>query len=120
MSVKRAQGRERREADAMQRIRRSEGDPFGGPGDVTTFVGAHIWRPVLWTTAFVGSTPIGAVIIGTVAHSYGGRGALGIGIAGCLAAVCAGLLILQTMPVLAPQVHGSEIDTPDTTLEVPK
>jgi hypothetical protein len=68
MSVKRAQGRERREADAIQRIRRSEGDPFGGPGDVTTFVGAHIWRPALWTTAFVGSTPIGAVIIGTVAH----------------------------------------------------
>lgn len=25
----------------------------------------------LWTTAFVGSTPVGAVLIGMVAHSYG-------------------------------------------------
>jgi MFS family permease len=49
----------------------------------------------LWTTAFVGSTPIGAVIIGSVAHSLGGRAALGIGAAGCLAAVLIGLLILR-------------------------
>ena len=52
----------------------------------------------LWTTAFVGSTPVGAVLIGMVAHSYGGRAALGIGIAGCCAASCAGLLIHRSLP----------------------
>lgn len=74
----------------------------------------------LWTTAFVGSTPIGAVIIGTVAHGHGGRAALGIGIAGCVAAVCAGTLILQTMPELPPQPHGPEDATTETAQEVPK
>jgi MFS family permease len=49
----------------------------------------------LWTTLFVGSTPIGAVLIGVIAHSFGGRSALGAGIAGCLLAVVAGLLVLR-------------------------
>jgi MFS family permease len=48
----------------------------------------------LWTTAFVGSTPIGAVAIGVIAHFYGGRGALAAGVVGCVAAVIAGALIL--------------------------
>jgi hypothetical protein len=51
----------------------------------------------LWTTAFVGCTPIGAVIVGGIAHSLGGRAALGIGAAGCLVAVLTGLLILRHM-----------------------
>ncbi|CAN5698813.1 MFS transporter [soil metagenome] len=49
----------------------------------------------LWTTLFVGSTPIGAVVIGVIAHSFGGRVALGAGIAGCVLAVVAGLLVLR-------------------------
>jgi len=67
----------------------------------------------LWTTAFVGSTPIGAVIIGSVAHSLGGRAALGIGAAGCLAAVLVGLLILRhTGPVQCaprPQIANHHV-----------
>jgi MFS family permease len=52
----------------------------------------------LWTMAFVGSTPIGAVIVGAVAHWFGGRAALGIGIVGCIAALGAGLFILRRVP----------------------
>ena len=47
----------------------------------------------LWTTAFVGSTPIGAVAVGVIAHFYGGRGGLAAGLVGCVAAVIAGALI---------------------------
>jgi MFS family permease len=49
----------------------------------------------LWTTAFIGSTPIGAVAVGVIAHFYGGRGALAAGVAGCVAAVMAGALIFR-------------------------
>ncbi len=49
----------------------------------------------LWTTAFVGSTPIGAVVVGVVAHFYGGRGGLAAGVVGCIAAVIAGALIFR-------------------------
>jgi len=49
----------------------------------------------LWTTAFVGSTPIGAVAVGVIAHFYGGRGALAAGVVGCIAAVIAGALIFR-------------------------
>ncbi len=52
----------------------------------------------LWTTAFVGSTPLGAVVIGALAHAFGGRVALGAGIAGCLAAILVGFLILHSVP----------------------
>ena len=71
----------------------------------------------LWTTAFVGSTPIGAVLIGMVAHSYGGRAALGIGIAGCCAAICAGMLIHQTVPEPIPQQLEPDNYTTDTTTD---
>jgi MFS family permease len=46
----------------------------------------------LWTTAFVGSTPIGAVAVGVIAHFYGG---LAAGVVGCVAAVIVGALILR-------------------------
>jgi hypothetical protein len=49
----------------------------------------------LWTTAFIGSTPIGAVLIGAVAHWGGGRAGLAVGVAGCAAAVVVGLLLLH-------------------------
>ncbi|HUH68491.1 MAG TPA: MFS transporter [Mycobacterium sp.] len=49
----------------------------------------------LWTTAFIGSTPIGAAVIGVIAHFFGGRGALAAGLAGCLAAVVAGSVVLR-------------------------
>jgi MFS family permease len=49
----------------------------------------------LWTTAFVGSTPIGAVAVGVIAHFYGGRGGLAAGVFGCVAAVIAGALIFK-------------------------
>jgi len=49
----------------------------------------------LWTTAFIGSTPIGAVAIGVVAHYFSGRGALAAGAIGCLAAVLAGTFVLR-------------------------
>ncbi|MET0699496.1 MAG: MFS transporter [Mycobacterium sp.] len=49
----------------------------------------------LWTTLFVGSTPIGAVLIGVIAHGFGGRAALAAGIAGCLLAAAAGLAVLR-------------------------
>jgi MFS family permease len=48
----------------------------------------------LWTTAFIGSTPIGAVAVGVIAHFYGGRGALAAGVTGCVLAVIAGALIV--------------------------
>jgi MFS family permease len=49
----------------------------------------------LWTTAFIGSTPIGAVVVGVIAHFYGGRGALAAGLVGCVVAVMAGALVLS-------------------------
>src|ERR1700754_2369611 len=47
----------------------------------------------LWTTAFVGSTPIGAVVVGVIAHFYGGGGGGGGGGVGGAAAVGVGTLI---------------------------
>lgn len=49
----------------------------------------------LWTTAFVGSTPVGAVIVGGIAALYGGRTALVIGALACLVASGVGALILR-------------------------
>ena len=52
----------------------------------------------LWTTAFTGSTPIGAsVVVGVVAAAFGGRAALAVGGVACFAAVAAGAVILVTM-----------------------
>lgn len=56
----------------------------------------------LWTTAFIGSTPIGAVVIGAIAHFYGGRGALAAGFVGCVVAVVAGALILSARHTIRP------------------
>jgi MFS family permease len=49
----------------------------------------------LWTTLFVGSTPLGAVLIGVIAHGFVGRAALAAGVAGCLLAAAAGLAVLR-------------------------
>ena len=62
----------------------------------------------LWTTAFVGSTPLGAVIIGVVAREFGGRGALAVGVIGCVAALVAGLLVLRR----SQRYFASPIDLP--------
>ena len=51
----------------------------------------------LWTTAFTGSTPIGASVVGVVAAAFGGRAALAVGGVACFAAVAAGAVILVTM-----------------------
>ncbi|MET0454119.1 MAG: MFS transporter [Mycobacterium sp.] len=47
----------------------------------------------LWTMAFIGSTPIGAVIIGAVAHRFGGHAGLATGVIGCALAVVLGFVI---------------------------
>jgi MFS family permease len=62
----------------------------------------------LWTTAFVGSTPLGAVIVGVVAREFGGRGALAVGMIGCVAALVAGLLVLRR----SQRYFASPIDLP--------
>lgn len=48
----------------------------------------------LWTTAFIGSTPIGASIIGAVADAFGGRAALALGAIACFLALGAGIIVL--------------------------
>ncbi len=55
----------------------------------------------LWTTLFVGSTPVGAVLIGVIAHNLGGRAALAAGVAGCLAAAVAGYLVRRGVQTAA-------------------
>jgi hypothetical protein len=52
----------------------------------------------LWTTVFIGSTPIGAVLIGSVTHTFGGRAGLAAGVVGCVAAVAVALLVLRNSP----------------------
>ncbi|KRD05941.1 hypothetical protein ASE48_17520 [Mycobacterium sp. Root265] len=47
----------------------------------------------LWTTAFIGSTPLGAVIIGVVAHRFGGHAGLAAGVIGCALAVILGTVV---------------------------
>ncbi|MCV7229220.1 MFS transporter [Mycolicibacterium komossense] len=64
----------------------------------------------LWTTLFVGSTPIGAVLIGVIAHHFGGRAALGSGVAGCVLAAGAGLVILLTTRPRSEAISPSERD----------
>jgi MFS family permease len=55
----------------------------------------------LWTTLFVGSTPIGAVLIGVIAHSFGGRAALWAGVVGCVLAAGVGLVLDIAPPDLS-------------------
>jgi len=47
----------------------------------------------LWTMAFIGSTPIGAVVIGAVAHRFGGHAGLAAGVFGCVLAVVLGVVV---------------------------
>lgn len=60
----------------------------------------------LWTTLFVGSTPIGAVLIGVIAHGLGGRAALGAGVVGCLLAAGAGLVLNMPDRILSDRSAG--------------
>jgi len=48
----------------------------------------------LWTTAFIGSTPIGASIVGAVADAFGGRAALAVGAIACFTVVAAGVIVM--------------------------
>ena len=49
----------------------------------------------LWTTAFIGSTPIGSLVIGAVGQAYGGRAALAVGAVACVVAAVLGVLVLR-------------------------
>jgi MFS family permease len=49
----------------------------------------------LWSTAYVGSTPIGAVVVGVIADHAGPRWSLGLGAAACAAATLVGLAVLH-------------------------
>ena len=57
----------------------------------------------LWSMAFVGSTPIGAPIVGALSDIAGARYALALGAAACLAAVVVGRWTGKP----APQPSGS-------------
>jgi hypothetical protein len=49
--------------------------------------------------------PVGAVLIGLIAHSYGARAALGAGVIGCLnAAIVALPILLSDRPSPAPHI----------------
>ncbi|MCR2809262.1 MULTISPECIES: MFS transporter [unclassified Microbacterium] len=52
----------------------------------------------LWTTAFIGTTPIGAVIVGGVGQAFGGRASLFLAAAACLTAAGVGALIGRIRP----------------------
>jgi len=49
----------------------------------------------LWGVAFLGSTPIGGPIAGTVSEHFGGRAGLALGAAACLLAAGCGALVLR-------------------------
>jgi MFS family permease len=57
----------------------------------------------LWTTAFTGSTPFGALLIGGTAQLWGGRAALAVGAAACAVAAIAGLAVLSRNRRTAPE-----------------
>jgi MFS family permease len=68
----------------------------------------------LWSVAFLGSTPIGAPLVGFIGNTLGARYALGVGGVAALLAAAFGLLMLrhqqatrQSRPVLAVGVEGS-------------
>lgn len=67
----------------------------------------------LWTTAFIGSTPLGAVVIGAVAHRFGGHAGLAAGVIGCGLAVIVGTVVYrkgggQRAGEQAPTAHPGE------------
>ncbi|HEX8096230.1 MFS transporter [Jatrophihabitans sp.] len=51
----------------------------------------------LWGVAFLGSTPIGGPIAGTVSEQFGGRAGLALGAAACLVAAGFGALVLRRL-----------------------
>ncbi len=51
----------------------------------------------LWAVAFLGSTPIGAPIVGAVSERYGGRASLALGAVACLVAAGLGALALRRL-----------------------
>jgi Major Facilitator Superfamily len=55
----------------------------------------------LWSTAFVGSTPIGAPIVGAIADQAGPRWSLALGAIGCFLAVLIGLALIRRGSTLA-------------------
>lgn len=57
----------------------------------------------LWTTAFTGSTPVGALLIGGAAQLWGGRVALAVGAAACAVAAVAGWAVLSRKRRTAPE-----------------
>jgi MFS family permease len=64
----------------------------------------------LWSTAYVGSTPIGAPIVGTIADQAGPRWSLALGAIACGVAVLVGLALLR---------RGSSAATPQPDHEQP-
>jgi MFS family permease len=72
----------------------------------------------LWSTAFVGSTPIGATIIGAIGEASP-RLAIGVGACACLAAAAVGLTVLRRVdnrcqpgdhkPVFDPLRHEAQV-----------
>ena len=66
----------------------------------------------LWTTAFIGSTPIGAVIVGAIGQFFGGRAALGLAAVACLLAALAGRWILRTVHPPTVTTQGSPPQPP--------
>jgi hypothetical protein len=67
----------------------------------------------LWTTVFIGSTPIGAVLIGAVTHSFGGRAGLAAGVVGCVAAVAVALFIRRNNPKRRLRNDTYDLDAAD-------
>jgi MFS family permease len=61
----------------------------------------------LWSMAFVGSTPIGAPIVGALSDTAGPRYALALGAAACLAAVVVGRWTSKPAP--SPQEADLEV-----------
>jgi len=52
----------------------------------------------LWTTAFLGTTPLGAVLVGGVGQAFGGRASVGVASVACLVAVVVGLIVRREVP----------------------
>lgn len=64
----------------------------------------------LWTTAFIGTTPIGALIMGAVGQAAGGRAALAVGaIAGVVAAAVGTIVLRRMSPVRRRTGTGGDV-----------
>jgi MFS family permease len=60
----------------------------------------------LWSTALVGTTPIGAPIVGALADGAGPRWSLALGALACAAAVLVGLALLYRARSASPPASG--------------